>query len=434
MAACAAWTALSPRSMYPASRVSRSSAVPLFSPPDYAGARLAPPPRPRPCGVRVGAGARLDRRSGCHGQRRNNPAPHLVLLPRLGPEGNGSPRLGPRGTRARRGRAGRPTPPVRSPASPERSAASAPWCGCRLPRPAWRHPAGSDSHNSSVVPLETPPRSRARTRLVYPTSRAAPVCRTARPTRVLGPAAAGPRSSHWTAGARQTRPVCAPVRARRRAFHALSPVGAHRWPASPPPHPHRRQPTGLEPGGGPPASVGSGECTSRSRQRRGESGTCPLVQHGSARPTSGEQSGAGPANTPRPSPTPTTAWRSRSRLLDCQGDACELRVCWPAIWHEDPLLVQDMVGNQHTIDRPICVLAFYRIIVKKWCTSNTYVSSPSSTRLTPWAITHRLGSYMELVGWVVASRRESNKPGIAVTSRSLLSVQWAMLVPNAAST
>src|SRR5262249_57313366 len=97
---------------------------------------------------------------------------------------------------------------------------------------------------------ETPPRSRARTRLVYPTSRAAPVCPTARPTRVLGPAAAGPRSSHWTAGARQTRPACAPVRARRRAFHALSPVGARQWPASLPPRLHRRRPTGLEPGGG----------------------------------------------------------------------------------------------------------------------------------------------------------------------------------------
>src|SRR5215470_19795755 len=59
-----------------------------------------------------------------------------------------------------------------------------------------------------------------------------------------------------------------------------------------------------------------------------------------------------------------TAARPAPLLLDCQGDACELRVCWPAIWHEDLFLVQDMVGNQHTIDRPICVLAFYRIIEK----------------------------------------------------------------------
>src|SRR5215471_5971720 len=49
-------------------------------------------------------------------------------------------------------------------------------------------------------------------------------------------------------------------------------------------------------------------------------------------------------------------------LLDCQFDACELRVFWPAIRHEGPLLVQDMVGNQHTIYRPMCVLAFYRIV------------------------------------------------------------------------
>src|SRR5262249_28350398 len=57
-----------------------------------------------------------------------------------------------------------------------------------------------------------------------------------------------------------------------------------------------------------------------------------------------------------------TAARSAPLLLDCQFDACELRVYWPAIRHESPLLVQDMGGNQHTIDRPICVLAFYRII------------------------------------------------------------------------
>src|SRR5437867_8212133 len=58
-----------------------------------------------------------------------------------------------------------------------------------------------------------------------------------------------------------------------------------------------------------------------------------------------------------------TAARPAPLLLDCEVDACELRVFWPAIRHEGPLLVQDMVGNQHTIYRPICVLAFYRIVV-----------------------------------------------------------------------
>src|SRR5207253_7959077 len=57
-----------------------------------------------------------------------------------------------------------------------------------------------------------------------------------------------------------------------------------------------------------------------------------------------------------------TAARPAPLLLDCEVDACELRVFWPAIRHEGPLLVQDMVGNQHTIYRPICVLAFYRIV------------------------------------------------------------------------
>src|SRR5262245_60218420 len=52
-----------------------------------------------------------------------------------------------------------------------------------------------------------------------------------------------------------------------------------------------------------------------------------------------------------------TAARSAPLLLDCQFDACELRVYWPAIRHESPLLVQDMVGNQHTIDRPILTVS-----------------------------------------------------------------------------
>src|SRR5499433_2140206 len=58
-----------------------------------------------------------------------------------------------------------------------------------------------------------------------------------------------------------------------------------------------------------------------------------------------------------------TAARPAPLFLDCQCDACELRVFWPAIRHEGPLLVQAMVGNQHTIYRLICVLAFYRIVV-----------------------------------------------------------------------
>src|SRR5215470_681209 len=57
-----------------------------------------------------------------------------------------------------------------------------------------------------------------------------------------------------------------------------------------------------------------------------------------------------------------TAARPAPLLLDCQCDACELRVFWPAIRHEGPLLVQAMVGNQHTIYRLMCVLAFYRIV------------------------------------------------------------------------
>src|SRR5499425_2265744 len=64
-----------------------------------------------------------------------------------------------------------------------------------------------------------------------------------------------------------------------------------------------------------------------------------------------------------------TAARPAPLLLDCQCNACELRVFWPAIRHEGPLLVQAMVGNQHTIYRLMCVLAFYRIVVFT-CTPN----------------------------------------------------------------
>src|SRR5215470_9043559 len=75
-----------------------------------------------------------------------------------------------------------------------------------------------------------------------------------------------------------------------------------------------------------------------------------------------------------------TATRPAPLLLDCQFDACELRVFWPAIRHEGPLLVQDMVGNQHTIYRPMCVLAFYRIVDFKRPFSSTQAVPPSARR------------------------------------------------------
>src|SRR4030042_3217139 len=70
-------------------------------------------------------------------------------------------------------------------------------------------------------------------------------------------------------------------------------------------------------------------------------------------------------------------------------------------------------------------------VIKQWCTAYTYVSSPSSTRLAPCATKQRLGSYMVLVGCVGADRRESNKPGIAVTSGPSSAVHRAMLFPKA---
>src|SRR5262252_1951433 len=69
-----------------------------------------------------------------------------------------------------------------------------------------------------------------------------------------------------------------------------------------------------------------------------------------------------------------TAARPAPLLLDCQGDACELRVFWPAIRHEGPLLVQAMVGNQHTIYRLMCVLAFYRIVEEMEVSDPSYGS------------------------------------------------------------
>src|SRR5262249_42728824 len=60
------------------------------------------------------------------------------------------------------------------------------------------------------------------------------------------------------------------------------------------------------------------------------------------------------------------AARPAPPLLDSQFDACELRVFRPAVWHDDPLLVHGVLGNQHTISRPLWVLAFCRTIVLKW--------------------------------------------------------------------
>src|SRR5215471_12786959 len=50
-------------------------------------------------------------------------------------------------------------------------------------------------------------------------------------------------------------------------------------------------------------------------------------------------------------------------LFDDQFDACEPRVCRPAVWHDGPLLVQDVVGHYHTSAGPIYVLAFCRTVV-----------------------------------------------------------------------
>jgi hypothetical protein len=52
-------------------------------------------------------------------------------------------------------------------------------------------------------------------------------------------------------------------------------------------------------------------------------------------------------------------------LFDDQFEACEPRVFWPAVRHDGPLLVQDVLGNDHTSAGPICVLAFCRTVVLK---------------------------------------------------------------------
>src|SRR5262249_48452624 len=50
-------------------------------------------------------------------------------------------------------------------------------------------------------------------------------------------------------------------------------------------------------------------------------------------------------------------------LFDYHFDACEPRVFWPAVWHDGPLLVQDVLGNYPPIAVPIGVLAFCRTVV-----------------------------------------------------------------------
>ena len=55
--------------------------------------------------------------------------------------------------------------------------------------------------------------------------------------------------------------------------------------------------------------------------------------------TRGQRSAAGPA-PPR---------------FDDQLEACAPRVCWPAVRHDGPLLVQEVFGNDHTSAGPICV-------------------------------------------------------------------------------
>jgi hypothetical protein len=199
-------------------------------------------------------------------------------------------------------------------ATPGGGGASSRWHGGRLPTPAGPHPAGTASCHPAVAPLETLRQSPGRT---PPGSRRAPdarVCPTARPTPEPGRAAAAPRRAHWPARLRQTRRLAGPVHAPRRAWPGRAPAADRRWPGSPRLPAPRSPLTAVERHGGRPASGERGAWTARSRRRRGASGTCPPVRHGSARPTRGGQSGAGPAPTPQPSPGPTTAECARSRL------------------------------------------------------------------------------------------------------------------------
>jgi hypothetical protein len=50
-----------------------------------------------------------------------------------------------------------------------------------------------------------------------------------------------------------------------------------------------------------------------------------------------------------------TATRLAPLLLDGSCEACARWVCGPALRPEGPLLGQEMVGNQPTIDRPMCI-------------------------------------------------------------------------------
>jgi len=122
--------------------------------------------------------------------------------------------------------------PLDRPPPPGSSAASAPAHGCRRRGRAWQQRASSDWRSSGAEPPETPRRSHGPRPRVSPTSPAAPACPAVRPSAVPAPATAGSPPARSTAGPRHTRPVCAPVPARRRAFQALCPVAAHRWPAS----------------------------------------------------------------------------------------------------------------------------------------------------------------------------------------------------------
>src|SRR5918911_889571 len=57
--------------------------------------------------------------------------------------------------------------------------------------------------------------------------------------------------------------------------------------------------------------------------------------------------------------------RAAPRLLDFEYKTCEYRIFRPAVGHDGPLPVQDVLGNHHIIDRHSCVLAFCRTIVYK---------------------------------------------------------------------
>jgi hypothetical protein len=153
-----------PRSMSPAPPARRSCVGPLVPPREAAAVRRALLPRLWPDGAQEEAGAPRERRAGGRARLSNHPAPPPCGLPRRGRQGYVAAPRRPRGAGAGPAGAGRPTPPVRSPASPGPWVASAPAPGCPLPTPAWPPPAGRDAPHSGVAPLATLPRARARTR------------------------------------------------------------------------------------------------------------------------------------------------------------------------------------------------------------------------------------------------------------------------------